>query len=942
MPALPNVMTVGMLACLLERDDALELADQLLARARRGDGGLLLIEGHAGVGKTRLVSAIAERATSAGLAVHAARGHELEEELPFGVLRQVLEAPLRAVSAGERAALFAGSARPAEVVFHGSSSGAPADPMSIVHALFWLTVNLTDRSPAVLLVDDAHWSDLPSLRWLHYLSRRLTDLPVLVVVACRQAEETRATDLLDALRESESTHSSRLEPLGVCSVARLLTARLGSTGDRFAVACHRATGGNPFLLTELVRQICAQGLAPTDSVARRVPDLVCPTVSDSVSARLRRIGPKAVAVARAVAVLGVRGRLDQVASLAAVPIAVAATESDRLRRNGILDTTARTAFLHPLVATAVRQEIPTATRAVMHGRAARLLAGAGAPTAQVAAQLLVAAPTGDAWVVDQLRLAAREALAAGAADIATSYLRRAAEEPPEPTSRGQVHHEWGTATALLDPRAAVSHFAIARREAEDDAARCSATLGLAKSLAHSDRVSDAVRVLASTQSIMDDSARGVRLRTEQLLWSAWWAGHDRPHERSEQLATLAATTGEPAVHVLLAWERMVSGAPAEQALTLAGQVLADGVDWIDDDLNFEIPCILTQVFLFSDHVDRAVTLFGAGLAELDKRGWHGTHRSFLHALRANAFYRRGDLIDAEVDARTAWRLMDDLGPDVPSWWWSVATLVQVLTARGDLTAAERLAASTDLGGPRREALVLPDPLAVRGELRLATGRLTEAAADLDAAGELLEGHGCANPSWSPWRMDLALALRVQDPEAAVSHAQQALRRARRFGRPWVLGRALRTLGLLTPGSDGVDLLAEAVRTLAGSAARYEHARALVDWGAALRRANHRASAREPLRAGLDLADRCGATGLATSARQELAAAGARPRRTRLAGPAALTPSEQRVATLAAEGLANPEIASTLLITRKTVEKHLAATYLKLGIRTRRDLADALR
>lgn len=135
-----------------------------------------------------------------------------------------------------------------------------------------------------------------------------------------------------------------------------------------------------------------------------------------------------------------------------MPIAVAATESDRLRGNGILCAiaTTTTAFLHPLVATAVRQEIPASTRAVMHGRAARLLAAADAPTAQVAAQLLAAAPTGDAWVVHQLRRAAHDALAAGVADTATSYLRRAAEEPPEPALRGQVHHEWGMAAALLD------------------------------------------------------------------------------------------------------------------------------------------------------------------------------------------------------------------------------------------------------------------------------------------------------------------------------------------------------------------------------------------------------------------------------------------------------------------------------------------------------------
>ncbi|MGW3137758.1 helix-turn-helix transcriptional regulator [Streptomyces sp. NPDC001139] len=156
-----------------------------------------------------------------------------------------------------------------------------------------------------------------------------------------------------------------------------------------------------------------------------------------------------------------------------------------------------------------------------------------------------------------------------------------------------------------------------------------------------------------------------------------------------------------------------------------------------------------------------------------------------------------------------------------------------------------------------------------------------------------------------------------------------------------MGRALRVNGLLHRGDQQLDLLRQAVTVLDGSLARLEHAKALADLGAALRRTGHPAAARESLRQAVDLATQCGATPLAEIARTELAAAGARPRRTALAGPDALTPSEKRIAQLAATGATNRQIAQQLYVTPKTVEVHLSAAYRKLDITTRRDLPGAL-
>jgi DNA-binding CsgD family transcriptional regulator len=168
-----------------------------------------------------------------------------------------------------------------------------------------------------------------------------------------------------------------------------------------------------------------------------------------------------------------------------------------------------------------------------------------------------------------------------------------------------------------------------------------------------------------------------------------------------------------------------------------------------------------------------------------------------------------------------------------------------------------------------------------------------------------------------------------------------LRRARAFGAPRTLGIALRTAGLVEGGDPGLERLAEAVTVLNRSEAVLELARALIDYGSALRRFGRRRDAREPLRRGLDAASRCGAVVLAQRAREELLAAGARPRRERISGAAALTASELRVARLAAEGLTKRQIAQALFVSMSTVSTHLGHVYAKLDINDRRQLASAL-
>jgi DNA-binding CsgD family transcriptional regulator len=236
--------------------------------------------------------------------------------------------------------------------------------------------------------------------------------------------------------------------------------------------------------------------------------------------------------------------------------------------------------------------------------------------------------------------------------------------------------------------------------------------------------------------------------------------------------------------------------------------------------------------------------------------------------------------------------------------------------------------------------------AARGRLRLAQGRAAEALADFQACGTLFAADVWGMPiretGYVHARSGAALALlRLGQRQNACQLADAELADVRAFGAPRALGIALRAAGLAHGGQEGLALLGASVAALDNSPALLERARSLAELGAALRRDGQRAAARDPLTRALDLATRCGARPLAAMAHDELRAVGVRPRRPWRTGVDALTPSELRVARLAAEGRSNREIAGELYVTLKAVEGHLARAYAKLGIDGRSRLARAL-
>jgi len=301
---------------------------------------------------------------------------------------------------------------------------------------------------------------------------------------------------------------------------------------------------------------------------------------------------------------------------------------------------------------------------------------------------------------------------------------------------------------------------------------------------------------------------------------------------------------------------------------------------------------------------------------------------------------RGVLLAAEEDLRSS-----EIGPDLAAASdprHHAGHLANVLLDRGELQEARRLLDTVPVGEQRHAGAQLAI-VQVRGRVQLEAGAPDAALEEFRMVGAAMDALGIRNPAGLPWRSQAALALsRLGRPEEATELAREELRLARQWGAPRPIGIALRALGQAQGGRRGEAQLRHAVAVLESSGAQLEYARALIDLGGMLRRANRRGDAREPLLRGLELAHRAGAAGLVKHAQDELAAAGARPRTLALTGVEALTPSERRVARMAAEGMANKEIAQALFVTVKAVEVHLSSVYRKLQIKSRTQLANAIR
>lgn len=931
-------------ARLLEREAELAQLDRLLKQAAGGEGTLVFIEGIAGAGKTSLVQVAAHLGRARGMLVLEAAGSELERDLGFGVVRGLFEKTLSKAGAAARRTLLSGAASMAAPVVWRTKSVAATDPAAALHGLFWLVSNLAERGAVMLAVDDAHWADAPSLRFLAYLSRRLSGLPVLLLVAMRPHEPGGQGELLTGLKGEPGCEVLSPSVLSEEAVGLLVAERMaGPPAREFIAACHAATGGNPFLVGELITALVNDGVAPTADGAGRVSQIGPQTVSRMVLARVSRVGREAVALTEAVAVLG-GGELRDCAALARLDPEAAAQASDALVHIGVLHPTRPLRFVHPLVHAALYEAIPPGRRSLIHTAGARLLILDGASPDRVALHLLHAEPAGENWVVEALRRAAAAASFRGAPEQAASYLRRAMREPPAADERGAVLHELGAAELLTRDPGASNHLAQALDATDDPGSRGQIALLLGRAAVSGGRLNAARELLEPLIDRLRSSQPDVVARLEAYRAASLVWGPDFSDQVVRELPRLRAVAEDagPAgrsLLLLIAFRYAQEGRDPAEMLRLVERGLDEG-RLIESESAEAIEITwAARVLLFTDQLAHAERLVDAMVADSHKRG-SVTGYATACAWRADLELRRGRVSAAEAQARAAIDLAAAHGLFFLSPY-AHSFLGEALIELGRLEEASELLERADLGpmlGSGPEGRLLH----TRARVQLARGK-GEAAVALMRSWDTLKRPVPweLNPNAMAWRSTLALALPTSARGEALDLVDRELKEARRVGLPRAIGVALRARALLCKSEEQIALLTDAVAAFESCPSPLEQARALTDWGAALRRASRRTEAREVLAHGLDLAAGCGARALASRAREELLAAGARPRRERLSGVDSLTASEMRVAQMAAEGMTNREIAQALFVTIKAVALHLTRVYEKLHIDGRPELRGSL-
>ena len=673
-----------MLGRLLERELELEAIVDALDAAVAGGGRVMVVEGPAGIGKSSLLELARVAARERNLVVASARGSDLEVAYAWGIARQLLEARLRGMSTATRSRMLSGAgALAAPVVLSG---GAPAGfdtdaTFGVLHGLYWIVAALAEQRPHVLVVDDLHWADDASVRFLEFLANRIDGMPVLLLAARRPP-----VALVDgALSGAPSVTTIELAPLSREATGVVLAERDGTPASAaFVDACHGATGGNPLLIRRLAAGLGELGAGDADAVTRVGPY----AVAGAVSRTLARLGDGPVRLARAVAVLD-RAPLGTAAKLAGLDPEPAAAFAAQLVRAGILRDVRPLEFEHSLVRDAVVSDLTAGARAELHAHAARTLQEAGAAPETVAAHLLHADSRGDEAVAATLAEAGRRALAAGALNEAAACLERALAEPPAAALRSALLLDLARAQIGLGRPEALDRVLEASDAALDADDRARAALALMWTTGPGRQASqELLGIVGRALEGVAGRDRELELQLEATRLMAIFMSPMLIAQvlgEPERFADLPGrTVGECQLLLHVAIHRFLLGRsaqdvaePVERAVADPELVAASGPDlaWLQ---------FVFDVLYKADRLDLARRTLAIASAEAQRRG---SVPGFATASmwRAWIALRAGDAVGAEADARAAYG-------SVPAPMWQhfrgAACLIEVLIERGELVEAQ--------------------------------------------------------------------------------------------------------------------------------------------------------------------------------------------------------------------------------------------------------------
>ncbi|WP_028063966.1 helix-turn-helix transcriptional regulator [Solirubrobacter soli] len=923
---------------LLERDREQSVLAQAICAAADGTGQIVSIVGKAGLGKTSLLGVAAEQAATAGFWLVRALGSELERDLGWGVAAELLEQLLEHADDQQRASALAGRAAPCELVLSGTAehdrasltSGTVA---SITAALTIAVRRLATQRPIAVFVDDVHWADVPSLRWLCQLATRAAEDRLLIVAGFRPDEPDAPRLLLTQFAASGA--SLHLKPLSSAGTAALLD------GDPAASqAAFEATDGNPFLLDQLVRHL---GRAPRS--AKEVDEARPESLARVTELRLARLGDDAVALARAVAVLGVATSLRRAASVAELSIEAAALAAERLTAAGIFADRIPLAFQHPWLLKIVRDGVHAARMETLRRCAARVLAEDGADVIQAALHLLPAEPVGEPWAADLLVRAGRRAFDRAAHASAAAFLKRSLAEPIPDADRCDVMLDLGRAQLMSGDDAGLRVLRVAVADIADRGRQASVRLEVGDAFVTVDRLTEGISYY---DEVLAESRGGDAFHTPALARRAlaYLGSRFEPDEVlaavGDAVVAIGNAPGEDrAALSLVSIVSLWVGAPAQTCATQLEAALKAPPFGNRSALEWSLDCAwLAAGLAWCDRYEERDAFLDALIERARVRG-ASIDFALGAAWRSYGRTRQGQINAAWHDIQLARAVLEDL--DDHTHMSVKAFALDPLVELGRLEEAEQFVNS--LPPPHGDDDITYFGLIdARGRLHVAQHRLREARRDFELLRDESKNRDFACPGALSWRPRLVTLLQLMDEdEQARTLSEEDLEITRKFGAPRPLGQALvAAAGTVEPDA-AAELLEEAVAVLDTPMTRLDLARAEVARGQHSRRCNRRHDAQEQLRRGWELAQACGAVALADRARAELRVAGGRPKRAHvLDGPESLTRAECQIACLVLQGLGNREVAESLFVTRRTVETHLTSIYRKLDIKRRDDLREGLK
>jgi DNA-binding CsgD family transcriptional regulator len=936
------------------REAETAVLDDAIDRAAAGRLAVVLIDGEAGIGKTRLLQDALEKARRRGLRVAAAGTAELERTRPFGLVAGMFgctrSAPDRRRAAiGE---LLARGDRGDRGDFEGFKGRGPvtvtSDPglqFRAVDAFADLAEELALDGPLVIGADDLHWADPSSLVTLGALAARLDGLPVAIIGCFRPAPAVADLERLASGLEAAGGRRLSLRGLDGHAVAELVADAVGARPGRRLLAGISGAAGNPLFVTELLGALAQeQMITIADGQAEVADSTLPPTLRLTILRRISFLAEGTLQALRSASVLGTGFTLTDLAEVtgrSAVDLSM--TLAEPLRARVLEDDGPRLRFRHDLIRDAIYEDLPASVRGALHREAGQRLAAAGAPASQVAEHLARGARRGDAEAIGWLAQAARQA-AVTSPGVAAGLFGRAIglmTEADEGRDRLLAERAGTLMLAGRVPAALAACRELLGRHHDPDTDG-----GVRTCLAHALLAQGQVRAALGE---LDQASRSHGISEAERAAIHAWAGFARISlgdldgaAASERAAAEGAADDHLTTSIIMSTTARI--AESRGHLGEALEIAADAVRRADASpgrLGHRFPVCVTQgrLLIALDRLPEARSALSAGVRvseELGVRWALATHRVYLAYER----FAAGEWDDALAELEVSIKVAEEVG-EIYSLVYAHGLLSRISLYRNDLHRAREAADAGDRylagwgHGHSMSWVAWPRALICEAE-----GQGGQALSTMAALWDWCAGSGLVLELPAIGADLVRLALAAGEVTRARQVADAAAEVAARNDLAWMTGEALRCRGL---AHDDPEALQASVAAHGRGSRPLLLAMACEDAGSSLARHDQAERARPLLDRAAGCYERLGAArGLARAEAALREAGGRRGRRGSRGRPRSgwdsLTPTEHSVAGLVAEGLSNPQIGERLYISSRTVQTHLAHVFAKLDISARAQLA----